>query len=147
MVILVNKWDLVKKETNTVRDFEAYIKKQIEPFSDVPILFISSLSKQRILKALEEGKRVYENRIRKIPTSKLNELLLPIVTNNPPPAIKGKYIKIKYIMQLPTHAPSFAFFCNLPQYIRDPYKRYIENKLRQNYDFCGVPIQIFFRQK
>ena len=147
VVILVNKWDLVKKETNTVRDFEAYIKKQIEPFSDVPILFISSLSKQRILKALEEGKRVYENRIRKIPTSKLNELLLPIVTNNPPPAIKGKYIKIKYIMQLPTHAPSFAFFCNLPQYIRDPYKRYIENKLRQNYDFCGVPIQIFFRQK
>ncbi|NTW31993.1 MAG: GTP-binding protein, partial [Bacteroidetes bacterium] len=147
VVILVNKWDLVKKETNTVRDFEAYIKKQIAPFSDVPVLFISSLSKQRILKALEEANRVYENRIRKIPTSKLNEVMQPIVTNNPPPAIKGKYIKIKYIMQLPTHAPSFAFFCNLPQYIRDPYKRYIENKLREKFDFSGVPIQIFFRQK
>ena len=113
----------------------------------MPIIFISALHKQRILKAIETAKQVYDNRIRKISTSKLNEVMLPFVNNNPPPAIKGKYIKIKFITQLPTHAPSFAFFCNLPQYIRDPYKRFIEKKLREEFNFSGVPIQIFFRQK
>jgi GTP-binding protein len=147
VVILVNKWDLVKKSTNEAKEYGEAIKKLIQPFADVPIIFISALHKQRILKALETAKQVYENRIRKIPTSKLNEIMLPVVTNNPPPAIKGKYIKIKYITQLPTHAPSFAFFCNLPQYISDPYKRFVENKLREKFDFSGVPLQLFFRQK
>lgn len=147
IVILVNKWDLVERDTNSARDYEESIKKLIAPFTDIPILFISALNKQRILKALETANIVYKNRIKKITTSVLNEVMLPIVTNNPPPAIKGKYIKIKFITQLPTHAPSFAFFCNLPQYIRDPYRRFIENKLREKFDFAGVPIQIFFRQK
>jgi GTP-binding protein len=147
IVILVNKWDLVERDTNSARDYEENLKKLIAPFTDVPILFISALNKQRILKALETANQVYKNRIQRITTSVLNEVMLPIVTNNPPPAIKGKYIKIKFITQLPTHAPTFAFFCNLPQYIRDPYRRYIENKLREKFDFSGVPIQIFFRQK
>jgi GTPase len=147
IVILVNKWDLVERDTNSARDYEENIKKLIAPFSDIPILFISALNKQRILKALETANQVYKNRIQRIATSVLNEVMLPIVTNNPPPAIKGKYIKIKFITQLPTHAPTFAFFCNLPQYIRDPYRRFIENKLREKFDFSGVPIQIFFRQK
>ena len=146
-VILVNKWDLVEKSTNTSKEFEEKIKKELQPFTDIDIIFISALNKQRIFKALEAANQVYQNRIRKIPTSKLNEIILPIVESNPPPAIKGKYIRIKFITQLPTHAPSFAFFCNLPQYIRDPYKRFIENKLRENFEFKGVPIQIFFRQK
>jgi GTP-binding protein len=147
VVILVNKWDLMQKDTNAAKEFENKIKSLIQPFADVPIIFISALYKQRILKAIETAKKVYDNRIRKITTSKLNEIMLPIVSNNPPPAIKGKYIKIKFITQLPTHAPSFAFFCNLPQYIRDPYKRFVEKKLREEFDFSGVPLNIFFRQK
>jgi GTP-binding protein len=147
LVILVNKWDLVEKTTNTLKDFEAAIKKQLQPFTDIPVLFISAINKQRIHKALETANQVYFNRIRKITTSKLNEVMLPIVTANPPPAIKGKFIKTKFITQLPTHAPSFAFFCNLPQYVNEPYKRYVENKLRENFEFTGVPIQIFFRKK
>jgi GTP-binding protein len=147
VVILVNKWDLLQKDTNAAKEFENNIKKLIQPFDDVPVIFISALHKQRILKAIETAKQVYDNRVRKITTSKLNDVMLPIVDRNPPPAIKGKYIKIKFITQLPTHAPSFAFFCNLPQYIRDPYKRFIEKKLREEFDFSGVPLNIFFRQK
>lgn len=147
VVILVNKWDIAEKSTNTSRDYEEKIKKELAPFTDVPIMFISALNKQRIFKALETAKQVYENRTRKIPTSKLNEKMLPIIERNPPPTIKGKQIGIKYVMQLPTHAPSFAFFCNLPQYVRDPYKRFLENKLREAYNFSGVPIQIFLRKK
>ena len=147
LVILVNKWDIAEKNTNAARDFEASIRKLIAPFTDVPIIFISAIEKLRIFKALETANVVYKNRTRKITTSKLNEVMLPVVAAHPPPAIKGKYIKIKFIMQLPTHAPSFAFFCNLPQYIRDPYRRFVENKLREKFEFTGVPIQIFFRQK
>ncbi len=147
VVILVNKWDLIEKETNTMRDFEAKIRQTIAPFSDVPIIFTSVLTKQRIFKAIESAVEVFENRKRRIQTSKLNETMLEILAQNPPPAIKGKYVKIKYCMQLPTHTPQFAFFANLPQYIRDPYKRYLENQLRQHYNFNGVPIIIYFRQK
>jgi len=147
VVILINKWDLVEKETNTMRDFEVEIRQQIAPFSDVPIIFTSVLTKQRLLKAIETGVEVFENRKKRIPTSKLNETMLAIIEQNSPPAIKGKFVKIKYCMQLPTQTPQFAFFCNLPQYVRDPYKRYLENQLRQIYDFSGVPITIYFRQK
>lgn len=147
IVILVNKWDLVEKETNTMRDFEAKIRQTIAPFTDVPIIFISALTKQRIFKAIETAVDVFENRKRRIQTSKLNETMLEIMEHNPPPATKGKFIKIKYCMQLPTHTPQFAFFANLPQYIRDPYKRYVENQLREHYNFNGVPISIYFRQK
>jgi len=147
VVILVNKWDLVDKETNTAKEFEAHIRKKIAPFTDVPIIFTSVENKQRIHKALEEVVKVYENRVRKIPTSKLNEIMLGIINQNPPPSSKGKWIKIKFVTQLPTHAPSFAFFCNLPQYIKEPYKRFLENKLREYFDFRGVPIQIFMRKK
>ena len=147
IVILVNKWDLVNKETNTAKAFEASIRQKIAPFTDVPIIFTSVENKQRIHKALEEVVKVYENRVRKIPTSKLNEIMLGIINQNPPPSSKGKWIKIKFVTQLPTHAPAFAFFCNLPQYIKEPYKRFLENKLRENFDFTGVPIQIFMRKK
>ncbi|MCI2230233.1 ribosome biogenesis GTPase Der [Polaribacter sp. MSW13] len=147
IVILINKWDLIEKETNTMRDFEAMVRKQIEPFTDVPIVFISALTKQRLFKAIETAVEVFENRKNKIQTSKFNETMLEIVKNYPPPAIKGKYVKIKYCMQLPTQTPQFAFFCNLPQYVRDPYRRFVENKLREIYDFKGVPITIYFRQK
>ncbi|WP_442267650.1 ribosome biogenesis GTPase Der [Tenacibaculum sp. ZS6-P6] len=147
VVILVNKWDLVEKETNTMRDFENKIRKTIEPFTDVPIVFISALTKQRIFKAIETAVEVHQNRKRKIQTSKLNETMLEIMQQTPPPATKGKFIKIKYCMQLPTHTPQFAFFANLPQYIRDPYRRFVENKLREHYNFNGVPISIYFRQK
>lgn len=147
IVVLVNKWDLIEKETNTMRDFERLVRKKIEPFTDVPIVFTSALTKQRIFKAIETAVEVFENRKRKIQTSKLNETMLEIVQNFPPPAIKGKFVKIKYCMQLPTHTPQFAFFANLPQYIRDPYKRFIENKLREHYNFTGVPIVTYFRQK
>ncbi|CAL2076719.1 GTPase Der [Tenacibaculum dicentrarchi] len=147
VVILVNKWDLVEKETNTMRDFEAHIRKKIAPFTDVPIVFTSTVTKQRIFKAIETAVEVFENRKRRIQTSKLNETMLEILEQNPPPAIKGKYIKIKYCMQLPTYTPQFAFFANLPQYIRDPYRRYLENQLRQHYNFNGVPIIVYFRQK
>ncbi|TVZ55997.1 GTP-binding protein [Lutibacter sp. Hel_I_33_5] len=147
VVILVNKWDLIEKETNTLRDFEAKVRKQIEPFTDVPIVFISALTKQRLLKAIETAVQVFENRKTKIATSKFNDAMLEVVKNYPPPATKGKFVKIKYCMQLPTQTPQFAFFCNLPQYVRDPYKRFVENKLREIYDFSGVPITIYFRQK
>lgn len=147
IVILINKWDLIEKETNTLRDFEAMVRKQIEPFTDVPIVFISALTKQRLFKAMETAVEVFEKRKKKIPTSKLNDIMLEIIKNNPPPATKGKYVKIKYCMQLPTKTPQFAFFCNLPQYVRDSYKRFLENKLREIYNFSGVPITIYFRQK
>ncbi|WP_103863461.1 ribosome biogenesis GTPase Der [Aquimarina sp. I32.4] len=148
VVILVNKWDLIEnKESNTLKDFEKYIRKQIEPFTDVPIVFISALTKQRIFKAIETAVDVYKNRSKKIKTSELNDVLLPIIENNPPPAYKGKYVKIKYITQLPTPQPQFAFFCNLPQYIRDPYRRFIENQLRKEFDFNGVPVSVYFRKK
>lgn len=130
-----------------MRDFEAKIRQTIAPFTDVPIIFISALTKQRIFKAIETAVDVFENRKRRIQTSKLNETMLEIMEHNPPPATKGKFIKIKYCMQLPTHTPQFAFFANLPQYIRDPYKRYVENQLREHYNFNGVPISIYFRQK
>ncbi len=147
VVIVVNKWDLVEKETQTAVQYEELIRKRIAPFQDVPIIFTSTVSKQRIFKVLETALEVSENRRRRITTSKLNDFVQETVGAFPPPMYKGKMVKIKYATQLPTHAPSFAFFCNLPQYIRDPYKRYIENKLREKFNFSGVPIQIFFRQK
>jgi len=148
IVILVNKWDLVEdKETNTMKQYTQEIKKLIEPFVDVPIIFISAFTKQRIHKAIETAVSVYENRSKKIKTRKLNDVLLPIIEHTPPPAYKDKYVKIKYITQLPTPYPQFAFFCNLPQYVRDPYKRFLENKLRENFDFTGVPVTIFMRKK
>ena len=147
VVALVNKWDLVEKDQNTMLKFEENIRKQLAPFNDIPIIFTSTITKQRIHKALEATMMVHENRTKKIPTSKLNEVMLEIIQATPPPAMKGKYIRIKFVQQLPTHAPSFAFFCNLPQYIPDSYKRFLENRLRENFDFCGVPIKIFFRKK
>ena len=147
IVILVNKWDLVEKETNSVRDFEKKIREAMEPFVDVPILFISVLNKQRIFKAIETAVEVYKNRTKRIKTSVLNDMLLPIIESNPPPAYKGKYVKIKYIMQLPTPQPQFAFFCNLPQYIKEPYKRFLENQLRDHFDFTGVPVSVYMRKK
>jgi len=148
VVIVVNKWDLVEKETNTSKEFEEKIRAKLSPFDDVPIIFTSVINKQRIFKVLETAKKVYENRSQRIPTSKLNEEVLPIVKEqNPPPAYKGKYIKVKYVMQLKTAYPQFVFYCNLPQYIRDPYKRYIENRMREMYDFNGVPVTIYFREK
>ncbi|AFU67813.1 GTP-binding protein EngA [Psychroflexus torquis ATCC 700755] len=147
IVILVNKWDLVKKETNTMKDFEAKVREEISPFVDVPIVFISVLNKQRIYKAIETAVEVYKNRSTKIKTRVLNDILLPIIAANPPPALKGKYVKIKYITQLPTPQPQFAFFCNLPQYVKDSYKRFIENKLRQEFNFNGVPVSIYMRKK
>ncbi len=147
IVILVNKWDLITKETNTLRDFEAKIRKEIAPFTDVPILFISALTKQRVYKAIETAVQVYKNRKNRIATRKLNDIMLPVIQNNPPPASKGKFIKIKFCTQLPTPTPQFAFFANLPQYIKEPYKRFIENQLRKEFNFNGVPIVIYFRKK
>ena len=147
IVILVNKWDLVEKSTNTMRDFEKSIKDKIGQFTDIPVLFVSALTKQRILKAVDVAMEVYQNRSKKIKTSKLNEVMLPIFENTPPPALKGKYIKIKYCVQLPTPSPQFVFFCNLPQYVKEPYKRFTENQLRKEFGFTGVPIEVYFRQK
>jgi GTP-binding protein len=147
VVVLVNKWDLVDKETQTVKQFEAAIRKRLEPFVDVPILFISALTKQRIHKALELAIEVYKNRQVRIPTSRLNEVMQQAIEEYHPPSVKGKFIKIKYVTQLPTHAPAFAFYCNLPQYIREPYKRYLENQIRKHFNFTGVPIRIFMRKK
>ncbi len=147
IVILVNKWDLVEKNTKTAKEFEDHIRKETAPFVNVPIVFISALNKQRLLKALETSVEVFENRKNRIATSKLNETMLAIIENRPPPALKGKFVKIKYCMQLPTPTPQFVFFANLPQYIRDPYKRFIENKMREIYNFEGVPITIYFRKK
>ena len=147
IVILVNKWDLIEKETATLKEYEAQIRKEIEPFTDVPIIFISVLTKQRVFKAIETAVKVFESRSKKIKTRELNDIMLPIIEKNPPPAYKGKYVKIKFCTQLPTAHPQFAFFCNLPQYVRDPYRRFIENKLRQQFDFQGVPVTIYFRKK
>ena len=147
VVLLINKWDTVEKETATLKEYEDEIISKIAPFTDLPILFISALNKQRIHKALESAMEVFENRKQKIPTSKLNEVMLAAIEKNPPPAIKGKYVKIKYITQLPIYSPVFAFFCNLPQYIKDPYKRYLENQLRKSFNLKGVPIRIVFKKK
>lgn len=147
VVILVNKWDLVEKDTKTMKTFEKHIRQQCEPFTDVPIVFISVLNKQRIFKAIETAVEVYKNKTRRITTSELNEFFLPLIEAFPPPAYKGKYIKIKYCMQLPTPQPQFALFCNLPQYLKEGYRRFLENKLREAYDFSGVPISIYFRKK
>lgn len=147
VVVLVNKWDLVEKETQTMKALEEKIKKRLEPFDDVPILFVSALTKQRIHKTLEVAIEVYKNRTMRIPTSKLNEVMQQAIEDHHPPSVKGKHIKIKYATQLPTHAPAFAFYCNLPQYIRESYKRYLENQIRKHFRFTGVPIRIFMRKK
>jgi len=147
LITLVNKWDLVEKETNTSKLLEKEIRNKTAPFTDYPILFISAINKQRIYKVLELIETVNRNRTRKIPTSDLNEVMLDILKKNPPPALKGKYVKIKYVTQLPTYAPSFAFFCNLPQYVKESYRRYVENRMRERFEFTGVPIKIFFRKK
>ena len=148
VVVLINKWDLVEnKDTMSTKEYEDKIREQLAPFNDVPILFTSTITKQRLHKALEKAMEVFENRIQKIPTSELNNFCLGVIEHYPPPANKGKHIKIKFVTQLPTHAPAFAFFCNLPQYLPDSYKRFLENKLRAQYNFEGVPIRIFFRKK
>lgn len=147
VVILVNKWDLVEKDTMSTRDYERKIREELQPFTDVPILFVSAITKQRLIKALETAVEVFENRKQRIATSKFNETMLPIIEAMPPPALKGKYVKIKFCMQLPTPTPQFVFFCNLPQYVKDPYKRFLENKMREIYNLSGVPIDIYFRQK
>jgi GTP-binding protein len=147
VVVVVNKWDLIEKDTMSTKDYEDKIREQLAPFNDVPIIFTSTITKQRLHKVLETAMEVYENRTQKISTSRLMDFVEETIKRNPPPAVKGKYVKIKFATQLPTHAPSFAFFCNLPQYIRDPYKRYVENRLRETFNFEGVPIRIFFRKK
>ncbi len=147
VVILVNKWDLVDKEANSSKRYAEVIREKIAPFTDVPIIFISALTKQRVFKALEAAVEVYENKKRRVPTSKLNEYMLDVIELNNPPSVKGKYIRIKYVTQLPTSSPQFAFYCNLPQYVKEPYKRYLENKLREKYNFTGVPVQIYMRKK
>ncbi len=148
LIVCVNKWDLVEDKSNAViKTFEAAIRQRLAPFTDFPIIFISALTKQRIFKVLEEVQRVYERRSTRIPTSKLNEVMLPIIEATPPPATKGKYIKIKYVMQLPTAVRSFAFFANLPQWVKEPYRRFLENQIRAHWDFSGTPINIFIREK
>ena len=147
VVILVNKWDLIEKDNYTTGNYQKEIRERLAPFNDVPVIFISAHTKQRIHKALETGMEVYKNRKQKVKTSELNEVLLNAIETYPPPAWKGKYIKIKYCTQLPSPTPSFAFFANLPQYIKEPYKRYLENQIRENFNFSGIPIQVYFRQK
>lgn len=146
-VLVVNKWDAIEKDTHTMKEYTEGLKARIAPFTDVPIIFTSVLKKQRIMDVLNEVAHVYDNYSRKIPTSVLNETMLPEIENYPPPAWKGKYVKIKFITQLPTASPSFAFFCNLPQYVKDPYKRFLENRLREHFDLHGCPVQIYMRQK
>ncbi len=146
-VVVVNKWDLIEKNSNTMKEWTERIERKLAPFNDIPIIFTSVINKQRILDVLQTAIQVFENRKRRVATHKLNDFFLPIIENYPPPSIKGKYIKIKYVMQLPTPTPQFAFFVNLPQYIKDPYRRFLENKLRTEWEFSGVPIQIYFRQK
>ena len=146
-VIVVNKWDLVEKESNTMKEWRAFLEKKLAPFNDIPIVFASALNKQRILEVLQQAIRVYNSRRRRIPTSELNDYILPIIEDYPPASTKGKYIRIKYATQLPTPTPQFAFFVNLPQYVKEPYRRYLENKIREHWDFSGVPMQIYFRQK
>ncbi|MEO6850103.1 MAG: ribosome biogenesis GTPase Der [Mucilaginibacter sp.] len=147
IMIVVNKWDLIEKNNKTIKVFEEQIRDKIAPFVDVPIVFTSVTEKQRVLKVIEVAQKVYENRARKIATSKLNDIMLPIIENYPPPSIKGKYVKIKYVTQIAGASPMFAFFCNLPQYVKEPYYRFIENKVRENFEFSGAPVQIWFRQK
>jgi GTP-binding protein len=147
LIVLVNKWDLVEKDSQTTVRIEEEIRDKTAPFTDYDILFISAINRQRIHKVLELIEKVHSNRARKIPTSRLNEVMLEIIRINPPPSLKGKYIKIKYVTQLPTHTPSFAFFCNLPQYVKEPYRRYLENRMREQFEFRGVPVKIFFRKK
>jgi GTP-binding protein len=147
IVVLVNKWDLIEKETNTARDYEAELKKRLAPFNDVPILFISVIEKQRIFKGIEEAIAVYENKFRKVPTSKLNDIMLKAIEQYHPPVVRGNAIKIKFVTQLPTYTPSFAFFCNYPDDVKTPYRNYLENKLRENFNFRGVPVRVFFRKK
>ncbi len=147
VVVLVNKWDLVEKDHRTMVEYEENLRNQLAPYNDVPIIFTSTITKQRIHKALETAMEVFVNRTKKIPTSKLNDVMLEIIQQTPPPANKGKYIKIKFVQQLPTHAPAFAFFCNLPQYLTEAYRRFLENRMREVFDFKGVPIKIFFRKK
>lgn len=147
IVVLVNKWDLADKETNTARDYEKDLRKRFAPFSDVPILFISVTEKQRIFKSIEAALQVFENRHRKVATSQLNDIMLKAIEAYHPPVVRGNSVKIKYVTQLPTHTPSFAFFCNYPDDIKTPYKNYLENQLRENFDFSGVPVRLFFRKK
>ena len=147
IVIIANKWDLVEKDDKSTKNYESQIRKEIEPFVDVPIIFTSIINKQRIFKAIESAVTVYNNRSKKIKTKELNDVLLPIIAKYPPPSNKGKYVKIKYITQLPTSHPQFAFFCNLPQYIKEPYKRFLENKIRENFDLNGAQIDIYMRKK
>ena len=147
VVILVNKWDLIEKNTSSSKKYEVLIKEAISPFKDVPIIFISTKTKQRIFKAIEKSVEVYKSRSTKIPTKAFNNVMLPIIQKTPPPSFKGKFVKIKFCTQLPTPHPQFVFFCNLPQYVKEPYKRFLENKIREEYNFEGVPIQIFFRKK
>jgi GTPase len=147
LVIIVNKWDLLEKNTNMARDYEKVIIEKIMPFKDVPVIFVSAMNKVRIHRVIETAMEVFNNRRQKIATSVLNEVMLKVIEDYPPPALKGKFIKIKFVTQLPTHAPSFAFFCNFPQYVKEPYKRYLENQIRQHFKFTGVPIQIFMRKK
>ena len=147
VVIVVNKWDLVEKEKDTHKKYQQFILDRIAPFTDVPVLFTSVPKKQRIFKTLEIGTQVYKNMQTRISTHVLNEKLLPVIAKTPPPSVKGKYVKIKYITQLKTSFPAFAFFCNLPQYVKEPYKRFLENKIREFWDFTGVPVQIYMRKK
>jgi GTPase len=147
IVIVVNKWDLIEKSTNSTKEYEEKIREKLSPFKDVPIVFTSALTKQRVLKAIEVAEKVNVNRTKSIKTRELNDVMLPIIEHSPPAAIKGKYVKVKFITQLPTHAPTFAFYCNLPQYVTESYMRFLENRLRENFDFCGVPIQLFMRKK
>ncbi len=147
IVVVINKWDLVEKETNSAKVYEEKIREKLAPFKDVPIVFTSALTKQRVLKAIEVAEQVNENRTRIIKTRELNDVMLPIIEHSPPQATKGKHVKVKFITQLPTHAPTFAFYCNLPQYVTEAYMRFLENRLRENFDFNGVPIQVFMRKK
>ncbi len=147
IVVLVNKWDLIEKDTHSTKRIEAEINEKTAPFTDFPVIFTSALTKQRIYKAMEVALEVYQNRKRKVSTSQLNDVLLPIIGSQPPPAVKGKYVKIKYITQLPTYYPSFVFFCNLPQYVKEPYTRFLENQIRKHWNFSGVPIQVYMRKK
>ncbi len=147
VVVVINKWDLVEKDTNTMKKYKDRVIEKLAPFTDVPVIFTSVPTKQRILKVLETAIHVFENRTQKISTSKLNDILLPFIENYPPPSHRGLFIKIKYITQLPTYTPTFAFFCNHPKHVKDSYKRFLENKLRESFNFSGVPINIFMRQK
>ena len=146
-VIVVNKWDLIEKGNNTMKEWREFLAKKLAPFNDIPIIFTSVINKQRIMEVLQTAIRVYDSRSRRISTSELNDFILPIIEQTPPPSTKGKYIRIKYVTQLPTPTPQFAFFVNLPQYIKEPYRRFLENNMREHWDFSGVPIQIYFRQK